>query len=1158
MRAVPSEAPSEVGTPSTLLELPHPDGGLERFRVIESPVMAPELAAKFPEIRTYRGQGVDDPTASVRFEVTPRGFSAMVLSAFGAWYVDPWTRGVVDLVGSYHRRDALRDPESPFECQAPGTHGDDAGPGAHATTTDLGPTPFPLASVGPTLRTYRLALATTGEYSVAVCGASPTKACVAAELVVAVNRVTGIYEREVAVRMTLVAGNDAVIYLDGATDPYTNGNASSLLSENQGNLDSVIGSASYDIGHVFSTGGGGLAGLGVVCRSGLKARGETGSSNPTGDPFWVDYVAHEMGHQFGGNHTFNGSLSNCQGNRVSSAAYEPGSGSTIMAYAGICSSQNLQPNSDPYFHGKSFDEIVTYTSSGSGASCAAASATSNSAPAVEAGASYTVPSRTPFALTGSATDPEGDALTLGWEEFDLGTVEPAPPLVDSGNRPIFRSFNPTVSPTRTFPKPSDVLSGTTTYGETMPTTSRTMNFRLTARDNRGGGGGVASDATTVTSVSAAGPFAVTAPATAVIWAGDSTQTVTWNVAGTTAAPISCSNVEISLSVDGGQTFPATLLASTPNDGSQAITVPNTPTAGPTARVRVACVGNVFFAISRPSFTIGTPPPPPTVSTIVPSSGSTAGGTAVTITGTNLSSTTAVTFGGTAATSFTVSSATQVAATTPAHAAGVVDVVVTTSGGTSTSTGGFTFVAPAPTIASVAPGSGSTLGGTTVTITGTNLSGATVATFGGTAVTSLTLISAAQVRVTTPAHAAGAVDVAVTTPGGTATKTAGFSYLVPTPTIASVSPTSGSTLGGTVVTITGTNLTGASAVTFGGAAAASFTVDSTTQVTATTPAHAAGAVNVVVTTPGGAATRTGGFTYVSRPDDLDRRAGRRPGGGREPRHDHRDEPDGRHGRELRRQCRRLVHRRLRDADQRHDPRAPCRRGRRQRHDPPRRRDLDGRLHLFRRSLRAPVPHGRSLPGRRHPLGARRAFRGPRPPRLAGGADVHARSRLRRPGRCARRLDERHRHRIDGGRGASRLRAGLDPDGRDGHLLPGREDPREQRSAPRLRLGGGHRPERRRRRGPPRHRRERLLPVDDLFRTSGRPARAGRLAFRPRPRPAHALRNQSDCCATGAAFASRAASCAPESGVKAFAIATFSSSWPIESQPTMTVETGSERT
>lgn len=862
MRAVPSEAANEVGTPSALLELPHPDGGLERFRVIESPVMAPELAAKFPEIRTYRGVGVDDPTASVRFEVSPRGFSAMVLSASGAWYVDPWTRGFVDVVGSYHRRDALRDPASPFECEVPGKHDEGAGPGASAATTDLGPTPFPLASVGPTLRTYRLALATTGEYSVAVCGSKPTTACVAAELVVAVNRVTGIYEREVAVRMTLVANNDLVIYLDGATDPYTNNNASALLTQNQSNLDSVIGSANYDIGHVFSTGGGGLAYVGVICESGWKARGETGSSNPTGDAFWVDYVAHEMGHQFGGNHTFNGSVSSCGGNnREGSAAYEPGSGSTIMAYAGICGSNDLQPHSDPYFHAKSFDEITNYVSGG-GASCAVSSPTSNSAPAVDAGAAYTIPSRTPFALTGSATDPEGDALTYGWEQFDLGTVEPAPPLVDAGNRPIFRSFNPTVSPTRIFPKLSDVLAGTTTYGETMPTTNRTMHFRLTVRDNRGGGGGVDSDTTTVASVSTAGPFAITAPASAVIWGGGTTQTVTWNVAGTTAAPISCADVAISLSVDGGQTFPTTLVASTPNDGSEPVTVPDTPTTGATARVRVACVGNVFFAISRPSFTIGTPPPPPTVSTIAPSSGPTSGGTTVTITGTNLGSTTAVTFGGTAATSFTASSATQVTAQTPAHAAGAVDVVVTTSGGSATSTGGFTFVAPMPTIASVAPSSGSTLGGTTVTITGTNLTGATGAAFDGAPATSLTVISAAQVRVTTPAHAAGAVDVAVTTPGGTATKTTGFTFVVPPPTIASVAPASGSTLGGTTVTITGTNLTGASAVTFGGTAAASFTVDSATQVTATTPAHSAGAVNVVVTTPGGSVTRTGGFTYVA--------------------------------------------------------------------------------------------------------------------------------------------------------------------------------------------------------------------------------------------------------------------------------------------------------
>ena len=763
MRAVPSEGASEVGTPATLLELPHPDGGLERFRVIESPVMAPALAAKLPEIRTYRGVGVDDPTASVRFEVSPRGFSAMVLSAIGAWYVDPWTRGVVDVVGSYHRRDALRGEGSPFECQAPEAHGETVE--TARATSDLGPTPFPLASVGPALRTYRLALATTGEYSVAVCGSKPATACVAAELVVAVNRVTGIYEREVAVRMTLVANNDLVIYLDSATDPYTNGSASSLLTQNQGNLDSVIGSASYDIGHVFSTGGGGLASLGVVCRSGLKARGETGSSVPTGDAFWVDYVAHEMGHQFGGNHTFNGNISNCDGNRASSAAYEPGSGSTIMAYAGICGNQNLQPNSDPYFHGKSFDEIVTYTTSGSGASCPATSATSNSAPAVEAGAAYTIPSRTPFALTGSASDPEGDPLTYGWEQFDLGPAESGVPLVDDGLRPIFRSFNPTVGPTRTFPKLSDVLSGTTTYGETLPTTSRTMHFRLTARDNRGGGGGVDSDTTTVASVSTAGPFAITAPASAVTWGAGSTQTVTWNVAGTTAAPISCANVAITLSTDGGQTFPATLLASTPNDGSEAVTLPSTPTAGATARIRVASVGNVFFAISRPSFTISTPLPPPTIASVVPGSGTTLGGTSVTITGTNLTGATAVTFGGTAATTYTVNSSTTITATTPAHAAGAVDVAVTTPGGTATSTGAYTYVAPPPTVGGIVPVSGTTLGGTAVTISGTGfLAGATV-TIGGVAATSVVVSSATTITAVTGAHAAGAVDVVVTNPGG---------------------------------------------------------------------------------------------------------------------------------------------------------------------------------------------------------------------------------------------------------------------------------------------------------------------------------------------------------------------------------------------------------
>ena len=697
LRDVAVERPDAVGAPSTLLELPHPDGGLVRFRVIESPVVAPELAAKYPDVRTYRGEGVDDPTASVRFDVSPRGFSAMVLSALGAWYVEPWSAEDPGVVASYHRRDARRDPESPFVCRGP-VKGRPEEPSFRSVRNEAGPTEMPhAAAVGATLKTYKLALATTGEYAVAVCGASPTKACVHTELVAAVNRVVGIYERELAIRMTLVANNDDLIYLNAATDPYTNDDGGTMLGENQTTVDSVIGTANYDIGHVFSTGGGGIAMLEAVCWTGYKAQGVTGSPAPTGDAFWVDYVAHEMGHEFGANHTFDSKVGSCGGgNRNDGTAYEPGSGTTIMAYAGICGTEDLQPHSDPYFHAVSFDEIVAYTSNTAvdyGGYCPTSIATGNSAPTAEAGAAYTIPSRTPFALTGSATDPNADALTYGWEEFDLsasGTGTSGPPLTDDGSRPIFRSFNPTSSPTRVFPQLSDVLAGTTTYGETLPTTSRTMTFRLTARDNRAGGGGVASDTTTVTSVAAAGPFAITAPAAAVSWAGSSSQTVTWNVAGTASAPISCANVAIALSTDGGLTFPTTLLASTPNDGSQAVTLPSTPTT--TARIRVSCVGNVFFAISRPSFTI-TAAPAPTVSSISPTSGTTAGGTAVTIAGTGFVSGATVAIGGVAATSVVVGSATSITAVTGARVAGTVDVVVTnpdTTWGTKASA--YTYVA----------------------------------------------------------------------------------------------------------------------------------------------------------------------------------------------------------------------------------------------------------------------------------------------------------------------------------------------------------------------------------------------------------------------------------------------------------------------------------
>lgn len=578
-----------------LFQVPTPDGNFSRFRIVESPVMAPELAAKFPTIRTYAGQGVDDPLATVRLDWTPAGFHAQVISPGGTYYVDPRFRGDTSLYSSYYVRDYVPAVKE-WQCFVDST-----------LRRPLPPIPsapiHPLAGSGSSLRKYRLAQAAQGEYT-EYFGGTVTGAM--AGIVTTINRVTGIYELDLAIRLELVANNDLIVFTNKNTDPYlVNDATSAILKTNQWVCDTYIGSANYDIGHVFNTGGGGLSYLGVVCDSSYKAQGCTGSSSPVGDPFDIDYVVHEMGHQCGADHTFNGTAGSCGGgNRNGPTAYEPGSGSTIMGYAGICGTDNLQAHSDPYFHFASHTQIMDYVDAWG--TCSSNTSTGNHVPTVDAGTNYTIPRETPFVLTSAGSDSDSDPLTYSWEERDLGPAA-ALSAADDGAIPLFRVFSPTTNAWRTFPQMADLVGNTNSIQEKLPVKARTMKFRVVVRDNRSGGGGLDYGDMQIGVVTSAGPFRVTSPNTGVTWSGN--QTITWDVANTALSPVSATNVNIRLSLDGGYTYPTVLASNTPNDGSQMVTLPSVATNR--ARIKVEATANIFFDISNTNFTItvsGNQPP----------------------------------------------------------------------------------------------------------------------------------------------------------------------------------------------------------------------------------------------------------------------------------------------------------------------------------------------------------------------------------------------------------------------------------------------------------------------------------------------------------------------------------------------------------------------
>lgn len=850
MQAVTAGAPRETAraVASTLtISLPHPDGSFQRFVLEESPIMEEGLAAKHPEIKTYRGKGVDDPNATLRMDITPLGLHASVRSPNGGWYVDPYYKNDTSVYAAYGRAD-LANPRGPLvegdshegqlslsrsfykEGDSVEVHGSGFAPGARVTlavraegdsvpldslsaTADakgnfsvklpagsrsgsfevtagegasaaflvLDPAAVtPAVASGNQLRTYRLALVTDPSYANYFGTANVTAA-----KVTLMNRVTQIYEDETSIRLVLINGTEALnldtaAKMTGANGPcggdacYTTSQASTCgggtLTRNRVVAGLLAGASNFDIGHIgLGLNGGGVASLGVVGLNG-KAQGCTGIPTPVGDFYAVDYVAHEMGHQFAGNHTFNGTVSNCStSNRNAGTSVEPGSGSSIMAYAGICGSDNLQPHSDPYWSQRSFDEITAHTSAaeqtlnevqmgvlsgfnanglqfqlsyngnlsapivrgtnynvagikaavegiagwpaggtvtvtnsvtdnaftityggtlagtnvptlqmvnvsggatgyvgeitagGTTTRRGAVSATGNTPPDVTVPAGYTIPVRTPFALTGSATDIDGDALTYMWEQNDRGATgtTSGTGLVNNvkTNGPLFRQFGTRAvvsstdtlqyespgenhvdaNPTRVFPDMAQILANNTNaetgacptasstptaaqiecFSEFLPTavyvgasgvnaSPASLHFKLTARDGRGG---VNSATTTLTLAPAAGPFLVTSFGSSGLTVdGGSTQAVTWNVANTNVAPVSAENVKISLSTDGGLTFPTVLAASVPNNGSASVTLPAVVTNA--ARIKVEAVGNVFFDVSNVDFAIRQAAPQP--------------------------------------------------------------------------------------------------------------------------------------------------------------------------------------------------------------------------------------------------------------------------------------------------------------------------------------------------------------------------------------------------------------------------------------------------------------------------------------------------------------------------------------------------------------------
>ena len=583
---------------TSTLEIPFPNkqGALKNYIITEVSTLSAELQEKYPNIKSYIGVSKDAYKTTIRFSVSKIGLHSMKLRENGnTEFIDPYTKDA--LTYKVYDKSDIDFNSINYECKV-----------VDETTTLAKNQKNEIQKIGSNdgkSRLFRLALSCTGEYAEyhltdqgipASATDTEKKEAVLSAMNISMTRINGVFEKELAITMQLVANNDDLIFLDPDTDGYTSDDDFKMLDEVQAKCDAIIGSSNYDMGHLFSTGFSGLAELSSPCTN-KKAQGVSGRTPAKGDSFDIDFVAHEMGHQFGATHTFNNSC----GNNISlSSSVEPGSGSTIMGYAGICS-PNVQSNSDDYFHGVSLSQMYNNIVFGN-STCAQQNDIIAEAPTANAGSNYTIPASTPFVLTGSGTSGTG-SLHYTWEQMDKEKTT-MPPVSTSTTGPLYRSIEGSSSAQRYFPAIETVLSGSigTTWEQT-PTVSRNLKFRLTARDNGTPYGQFDLSDVTINVENTNKSFEVTSHTTTeTLYAGESTN-VTWEIADTNSAPISTDFVNILISTDGGYTYPITAASNVLNNGSHTIIIPQVATS--TARIKVEAVDNIFYNINTADISIET-------------------------------------------------------------------------------------------------------------------------------------------------------------------------------------------------------------------------------------------------------------------------------------------------------------------------------------------------------------------------------------------------------------------------------------------------------------------------------------------------------------------------------------------------------------------------